>query len=353
MWYCLHCPLQVDPPAGWEWESGWETDHGPATDANGWAYGPGRTMNLGQWQCVPWQSAGWLLPLSSSALHCSPAQPPPHPPHTADFKRLHFPPPPGSHKPSLTDSVRRRRWVRRRRRTGRQPFPVATAAVTAAGKAFGAAAALGHQVLTGQAPGGEGDLVIKHREILGRAAPGEALPLPLGWSAQGRQLQLRPVLPAGAAAGGGAEQQGAAASETVGQQGQQKQKHEDEEEELRAVHDWSRGTSDGRHTLKLDGLDDGITRLVCCPSLGTTGEWDGQEAVLDVYCSSPLQRMCHPTMQAARASLNHPSRPSTCRNLPALLQPWAPLPVSWRLTTCGSAWRWKATFLREESRPSP
>lgn len=34
-------PAQVDPPRGWEWESGWQLDHGPSTDADGWAYAPG------------------------------------------------------------------------------------------------------------------------------------------------------------------------------------------------------------------------------------------------------------------------------------------------------------------------
>ena len=44
-----HLPLQVDPPAGWEWESGWQVDHGPATDQDGWAYAPGgRAVPVGQ-----------------------------------------------------------------------------------------------------------------------------------------------------------------------------------------------------------------------------------------------------------------------------------------------------------------
>lgn len=42
---------QVEPPPGWEWESTWQIDHGPATDADGWAYGPGE----------PRQSYGPLL----------------------------------------------------------------------------------------------------------------------------------------------------------------------------------------------------------------------------------------------------------------------------------------------------
>lgn len=104
--------------------------------------------------------------------------------------------------------------------------------------------------------------VVKQRQVLGRAAPGEALPLPLGWSAPGRQLQLRPVLPVGTSAEAGADEQ--KNEQTEGAEDQQQQ------DALQAAHDWSHGASDGRHTVKLDSLDDGTTRLICCPSLGTT-----------------------------------------------------------------------------------
>ena len=107
--------------------------------------------------------------------------------------------------------------------------------------------------------------MIKSRQILGRAGPGELLPLPLGWSAAGRQLQLRPVVaaavdPALSPPSPGAQQVG-------GTEGEQ----QIQPPAAAAVHDWSQGSSDGRHTIKLDGLDECQTRLVCCPSLGITG----------------------------------------------------------------------------------
>lgn len=189
----------------------------------------------------------------------------------ADFKALHFPPPPGAHKPGSADFVRRRRWVRRRRREGRPAFPAAAAAASAAGRALGAAAALGQHIIAGPLGKHEDQLVVKQRQVLGRAAPGEALPLPLGWSAPGRQLQLRPVLPVRGAAGA-ADQQ--AQQEQGAEQTAEGQQPAEEEGELQAVHDWSHGTSGGQHTVKLDCLDEGITRLVCCPSLGATqGKW--------------------------------------------------------------------------------
>ncbi|KAL4443584.1 hypothetical protein ABPG75_011321 [Micractinium tetrahymenae] len=220
---------KVDPPRGWEWESNWQLDHGPSTDADGWAYAP-------------------------------------------DFKQLHFPPPAGAQKPSVNDYVRRRRWVRRRRRTGSKPAPLASLA-----------AALGSGLKQKQQ-----EQVVTGRQVLGCAAPGEALPLPLGWSSPSRQLQLRPVLPVEAPAPAGqqeqqqgavqqaAEQQqqqlpgGAPAAEEQGQLQGEGEWEEEEQGQLHAVHDWSQGTADGRHTLKLDGMDEGITRLVCCPSLHNT-----------------------------------------------------------------------------------
>ncbi len=199
-----------------------------------------------------------------------------------DFKSLHFPPPPDAYKPGPADFVRKRRWVRRRRREGRPPFPVAAAAASAAGRALGAAAALGQHIIVGPQGRQEEQLVVKQRQVLGRAAPGEALPLPLGWSAPGRQLQLRPVLPVRGAAGAADQQaqqaqQGEQAEQQEQQQEQQQQQQHaegqqqgEDDAQLQAVHDWSHGTSGGQHTVKLDSLDDGITRLVCCSALGAT-----------------------------------------------------------------------------------
>lgn len=139
---------------------------------------------------------------------------------------------------------------------------MAAAAVSAAGKAGKAIGALGREVLTGpRQPSGEEQFVVTKRQVLGRAAPGEALPLPLGWAAPGRQLQLRPVLPA----------DGRSSASSVGEPPAEGQEEEEEADQLQAVHDWSRGAAEGPHTLRLDGLDDGATRLVCCSALGDTG----------------------------------------------------------------------------------
>jgi hypothetical protein len=203
----------------------------------------------------------------------------------ADFTKLHFPPPPGSHRPSLNDYVRRRRWVRRRRRAGGRAFPVASAAAAAASKAFSALGG-GH---AGRSEDEEGYFIVKERRILGRAAPGEALPLPLGWSAPGKQLQLRPVLPA--AGGDAGPDEGPAQQAEEGQAGQlPRGDREEGQPRLRAAHDWSRGTSGGRQTLALDGLSEGITRLVCCPSLHSTRE-HSHAAFLAIFCA-PTRCVC-------------------------------------------------------------
>lgn len=178
--------------------------------------------------------------------------------------------------------------MRRRRRTGSKPAPLASLA---------AALGRGHQKQQEQ--------VVTSRQVLGRAAPGEALPLPLGWSKPGRQLQLRPVLPVNGPARAGEHEQQQGSAQGVEQeqqhaagrgapadaQGQPAGEGEREEEEghLHAVHDWSHGTADGRHTLKLDSMDEGITRLVCCPSLHNTGKWAGPASpgFLPAACPSP------------------------------------------------------------------
>ena len=91
-----------------------------------------------------------------------------------DFSLLPSPPPPGARKPGIADVVRRRRRVRRRR-------PVGLSAA-ASGRA-------------GQAPGrrtaADGKLGIKSRNVLGVAAPGEAMPLPYDWQRAGEQCALR------------------------------------------------------------------------------------------------------------------------------------------------------------------
>lgn len=243
---------------------------------------------------VPWIARRLLLLLWGGCQHSHCALACLHYPLSrrapADFKSLHFPPPSGSDKPGLNDFVRRRRWVRRRRREGRSQAP---------GKLLGAAAALGHFV-AGQ---GSGDQqVVKQRQVLGRAAPGEALPLPLGWNAPGRQLQLRPVLPVNGAAPEEPQPAQPAAAEAAKGAQQEEQEADKEGPQLRAAHDWSYGTSDGRATVKLDGLDEGITRLICCPALHTTGARRRQ--------AGPAAPLAQPS--PAHGHLPPSRRPSCC-----------------------------------------
>lgn len=252
----------------------------------------------------------------------------------ADFKRLHFPPPAGAQKPSVNDYARRRRWVRRRRRTGSRPAPLASLA-----------AALG----TGHKQQQQQEQVVTSRQVLGRAAPGEALPLPLGWSRSGRQLQLRPVLPVRAAAPADQEAERDDAAQAMQQQQQQLEAgrgrpaqaqgqpggadgHGEEEGELHAVHDWSHGATDGRHALKLDGMDEGITRLVCCPSLRNTGKSGGGAACgrRGVSCcppQPPAAPCCSPSAGWFTLALTWQLR---LHGLPAVMQRWALRAASWK-----------------------
>jgi hypothetical protein len=261
----------------------------------------------------------------------------------ADFKSLHFPPPPGAHKPGLADDVRRRRWVRRRRRLERQRFPVASAVHKAA-----VAVLHGPEKQRPQ----ESNIIIKERRILGRAAPGEALPLPLGWSTPGRQLQLRPILRGAArrAADARREETGEEGQQPAGQAGLpagEAAEEGDDELEALAMHDWSRGTSDGWHTVALDNLAEGATRLVCCSPLHSTREpglaagAGAQLAVpgsigptsVDVLGAAGWSRVLRfafgPKAPGSRSCSTSPSTVSACLCTPSS-QPWAPPAASWR-----------------------
>ena len=82
--------------------------------------------------------------------------------------------------------------------------------------------------------------------MLGLARPGEAVPLPLGWDRPGKQVQLRPALNL---------------------------------DTSDVLHDWSVGTSDGLHTVRLDSLDESVTRLLVCRMLtATSGREGGDQA---------------------------------------------------------------------------
>lgn len=80
--------------------------------------------------------------------------------YALDWPLLRYPPTPDQSRRKVTDLVRRRRWIRRRRWVG-----------LAAGRGSG---------------GDDGAL----RRLLGAVAPGERLPLPMGWEAEGCELQV-------------------------------------------------------------------------------------------------------------------------------------------------------------------
>jgi hypothetical protein len=117
---------------------------------------------------------------------------------------------------------------------------------------------------------------VKSRTILGRAGPGETLPLPLGWNLPGRQLLVRPVVPLSTSPASSLSSSLLTESRSeLGGGGGGGDLLAGEESELLvydtllapAVHDWSVGASGGYHTLQLDNLDEGITRLVSCAPL--------------------------------------------------------------------------------------
>lgn len=119
---------------------------------------------------------------------------------------------------------------------------------------------------------------VKSRTILGRAGPGESLPLPLEWNLPGRQLLIRPILPFSSFSMTPSRSSSAmteARSEVIGGAGDGETGEESESvfdalQKTPAVHDWSVGASGGYHTLQLDSLDEGITRLVSCAPLPST-----------------------------------------------------------------------------------
>ena len=119
---------------------------------------------------------------------------------------------------------------------------------------------------------------VVERVVLGRAGPGDALPLPLGWQQFGRQLLLRPVVSPVGEDGDNDEEssRGLSATDTsilVNQQTSSSGREAGGDNIANlspALHDWSIGATDGRYTLRLDDIDEGITRLVSCAPLAAT-----------------------------------------------------------------------------------
>ncbi|GIL84698.1 hypothetical protein Vretifemale_13315, partial [Volvox reticuliferus] len=187
-------PLVPLPP-GWEWEGPWQVETAGHVDSNGWFY-------------------------------------------ALDWPLLRYPPTKDQARRTVTDMVRRRRWLRRRRWIG----------VSAKGAASG-----------GGPP----------RRLLGVVAPGDRLPLPLGWEAEGVELQVRPVAVAAAAA---------AAAEG------------EAEPEAKESHQWSGG-------LLMATLDEGGARLLCCrPNLATpTGATKGSGTTQKVAAAATAATAATPT----------------------------------------------------------
>ncbi|KAL6746103.1 hypothetical protein V8C86DRAFT_3121422 [Haematococcus lacustris] len=107
------------------------------------------------------------------------------------------------------------------------------------------------------------------RLSLGLLAPGARLPLPLGWAADGCELQVRPILqdPRASLTGGepcaGPAQgvvHGPASHALAGQQPAMLQACDGSS----PLHAWSLSGSSGQAGIRLSELQDGATRLVCC-----------------------------------------------------------------------------------------
>jgi hypothetical protein len=94
--------------------------------------------------------------------------------------------------------------------------------------------------------------------LLGRAPPGAALPLPLGWQRAGRELLIRPVVAAAPAAAAGTDDEDEDGGGGGGGAGRAP---------VAAAHGWGAGASGGAHSVRLDSLEEGATRLVACPPL--------------------------------------------------------------------------------------
>ena len=153
--------------------------------------------------------------------------------YALDWPLLRYPPTPEQARRKVTDLVRRRRWLRRRRWVGLA---------------------------------GRGRLDSAARRLLGTVRPGERLPLPLGWEAEGVELQVRPVLelpaeptelqlpprnPASAGPTGGDTGGGGGGG------------HDMTVAEVKAVHEWSCGPT-GQSGLLMTCMDEGGARLLCC-----------------------------------------------------------------------------------------
>lgn len=84
--------------------------------------------------------------------------------------------------------------------------------------------------------------------------PGGSMPLPQDWKADNKQLQVRPLL----------------LQQQQQQQPQGRPPSPQGAGDAAAVpsHAWSYGVSGGQQSLLLTSMEDGASRLLCCPTLG-------------------------------------------------------------------------------------
>lgn len=91
-------------------------------------------------------------------------------------------------------------------------------------------------------------------QVLGHVQPGGSLPLPQDWRADNKQLQIRPVLQEQQQAGRLPASPSRSPSQTVSTD--------------LPSHAWSYGVSGGQQSVLLPSMEDGASRLLCCPTLG-------------------------------------------------------------------------------------
>ena len=192
----------------------------------------------------------------------------------------------------MMDFVRRRRWVRKRRRVA--PAVSAEAARPSQSSSGAQAAALPSQPSSTSTPSIQALQTAAEKRAaegfqtpLGILAAGECVPLPQGWSARGSQLQVvqlavhhhhRVLMPhahngwhllirskAPVSAMGCSDSNDLLQMRpVVGQDDGQS-----------TTHSWSIGAYGGTHTMQLDAIADGNTRLISCPPTADQPESSG------------------------------------------------------------------------------
>ncbi|DBB13383.1 TPA: hypothetical protein ACH3X3_005116 [Trebouxia sp. C0006] len=160
--------------------------------------------------------------------------------YAPDWAAMDWPTQNGAQKRGVVDFTRRRRWLRRRRQaltpSPGSPCPLPKTITSCSPHNF--------NQLWCRAIAAENSKKEVQRTLLGIVHPGDSIPVPYGWQKAGKQLAVRPVLDT-------------ERPDTLG---------------------WSLGATDGDHNIRLDAMDEGLTRLMA--SLPTDeAESKGKEAV--------------------------------------------------------------------------